>query len=116
MVDAIEKERERGGINNTMVLMFMDNSSVKTAVLKVNSSSRGLFNQIVRIKRLESKHGCMLHVMHFSGTRIIAQVIDIVSRGELKKGALQGNPISNFTPLNLNAIEQLPDLEIWLKK
>ena len=50
MVGAIEEEGERGGTSNTMVFMFTDNSTVEVAVLKVNSSSRGLCIQVVRIK------------------------------------------------------------------
>ena len=40
----------------------------------------------------------------------------MASRGEINKGALKGEPINDFKPLNLNGIEWFPDLETWLKK
>ena len=47
------------------------------------SKSRKLFELVLRLKKLEVKYHIILHVMHVSGKRMIAQGTDGLSREEI---------------------------------
>jgi hypothetical protein len=49
-----------------------------------------------------------------SGTRMIAQGTDGLSRGDHSAGVMQGLPMTQFIPLHLSALERQPSLDPWL--
>jgi hypothetical protein len=53
-------------------------------------------------------------VSHVSGSRMIAQGTDGVSRGLLTEGVTSGLDMLSFIPLHLSAIERSPSLKDWV--
>jgi hypothetical protein len=61
------------------------------------------------------KQGCIVHIVHVAGTRMIAQGTDGLSRGDLGEGIMKGNKVMlDFVPLHLSAIERSPLLKDWI--
>jgi hypothetical protein len=57
----------------------------------------------------------LLHFIHISGKRMIAQGTDGLSRGNTMQGVLQGAAFSGFVPLHLSALErQTSPLTNWV--
>ena len=98
------------------IFMFTDNSTAEAAFCKGTSSSPLLFELVLELKRLEVESDLILHVIHVSGKRMIAQGTDGLSRADHLEGVMQGKPIENFIPLHLNAFEREKGLSTWVGK
>ncbi len=59
--------------------MFTNYSTTEAAYWKGTSKSRKLFDLVLRLKKLEVEHDIILHVIHVSGKRMIAQGTDGLS-------------------------------------
>eukprot|EP00978_Attheya_sp_CCMP212_P002155 scaffold4461_cov48-Attheya_sp.AAC.1 len=59
--------------------MFTDNSTAEAAYWKGTSKSRKLFELVLMLKKLEVKYDIILHVIHVSGKRMMAQGTDGLS-------------------------------------
>jgi hypothetical protein len=77
-----------------------------------------LFELVLQLKRLELDCDVILHVIHISGKRMIAQGTDGLSRANHLQGVMQiqGKPIQDFVPLHLNPYEQEPNIKAWLDR
>jgi len=78
--------------------MATDNSTVKSAIFRGNSSSEKLFDLVVRFRHAELKAGAKFTVTHVSGNRMKLQGTDSISRGQLKDGILIGQYMLQFCP------------------
>jgi hypothetical protein len=58
--------------------------------------------------------GLNLWVIHVAGTRMIEQGTDGGSRGDMNQGVLAGEPMLQYVPLHLTALERIPQLEPWI--
>jgi hypothetical protein len=56
----------------------------------------------------------IIHVIHVSGKRMIAQRTDGLSRANHSEGVMQGRPMMEYTSLHKNALEREPRLKPWL--
>ena len=65
----------------------------------------------MKLKGHEIKYQFILYVFHCSGTRMISQGTDGVSRGVLNEGPLGGMPLRVFLPIDLNALERSQGLK-----
>jgi hypothetical protein len=81
LVDSIEQGVSCGELTNTELFLFTDNTTAEGAYYKGNSPSRPLFEQILRLRRLEMVATLRLHVIHVAGTQMIQQGTDGLSRG-----------------------------------
>ena len=81
VVETLELEGKEGNLTGAKVFIATDNLTVESVVFKSNSASEKMFDLVVRLKKLELNYGCQISVTHVSGTRIIAQGTDGVSRG-----------------------------------
>ena len=106
VVLTLEKEGEDGGMKDSLVLLFTDNSTVEAALYKGNSSSPKLFGLVLRIKKLELHSGARFLVSHCAGTRMMEEGADGTSRGHLREGVAIGESMLDFIPLHLSAIER----------
>jgi hypothetical protein len=61
------------------------------------------------------KHGFALHVVHVSGTRMIAQGTDGLSRGILLEGVVRGEDMLSFVNIARTALERHPGLLNYVK-
>lgn len=102
-------------LKHAEVFMFTDNSTSEAAFFKGTSKSPLLFDLVLRLHDLQIKHEVVLHVVHVSGRRMIAQGTDGLSRGQTGEGVFRKGEFLDFVPLHLNAVERQPDgLEEWV--
>jgi hypothetical protein len=57
----------------------------------------------------------VLHVIHVAGTRMILEGADGGSRGDLNQGVMAGQPILDFIPLHLGALDRCFAIEDWVR-
>ena len=94
--------------------MFTDNQVAERAVHRGTSTSRLLFELVLRLKKLEMEGCIFLHVIWVAGTRMIAQGTDGLSRGDLGAGVCAGLPMLRFVPIGDSCIDRQPELARWL--
>jgi hypothetical protein len=116
LVEGLEIQVREGGLRDCEVFMFTDNSIAEAVYFKGKSTSRKLFELVLRLRRLKMSGGLILHVIHVAGTRMIDQGADGGSRGDLNQGSMAGESILNFVPLHLLALERSAKLEDWVLK
>ena len=114
VVCALEEEAQKGNLDDAIIFMCTDNSTVEAGLAKGNSSSRKLFELVLRVRILEMKHRVAIVVTHVSGNRMKAQGTDGVSRGHLKEGVSAGEDMMSFIPLHLTALQRSPAMKDWL--
>jgi hypothetical protein len=115
LVDGLEQQVKAGRIVGAEVFLFTDNSTAEAVYYKGNRSSRKLFELMLRLRKLEMDASLVLHVIHVSGSRMIAEGGDGGSRGDLSQGVMAGRPILDYIPLHLSAFEREPALEAWVR-
>jgi hypothetical protein len=77
------------------------------------SSSKHIFEIILRIRLLAIKFQFLLHLPHIAGTHIIQSGVDGLSRGEILLGQLQ-TPIEELTIFDQSPFERMASLSDWL--
>ena len=116
IVKSLKEETTTGNLVNSEVFMLTDNSTVESCVVKGSSSSVKLLGLIIRLRALTTIHGLRVHIFHMTGTRMIAQGSDGVSRGYLGEGIISGcgNAMKSFIPIHLMAMKRSPLLAEWI--
>jgi len=115
LAETLEKEAELRTLHGNEIFLLTDNSTSELAFYKGTSSSRKLFEIVVRLRQLEMHHRCKIHFIHVAGTRMIAQGTDGLSRGDLGEGVMKGRSMLSFVPLHLSAAERSPSILGWVK-
>jgi hypothetical protein len=115
LVEGLEIQVREGGLRECEVFLFTDNSTAEAVYFKGNSTSRKLFELVLRLRRLEMSGGLILHVVHVAGTRMIDQGADGGSRGDLNQGSMAGESVLDFVPLHLSALERSSKVEDWVR-
>ena len=110
LVEALEARALEPNFRGIEIFLFTDNSTAEAAFYKGISSAKKLFELILRLKKLELSVGCLFHVIHVSGKRMIAQGTDGTSRGDLGEGVMRGQTMLSFVPLHLTALERCSGL------
>ena len=113
LTETLESETDLEG---TEFFLFTDNSVAEGSFYKGSSSSKLLFELILRLKMLESERRMKIYIIHVPGTRMIQQGTDGLSRGDLTKGVMSGDDIFMHIPLTKMAIEREPKLFPWICK
>jgi hypothetical protein len=113
LVSALGEAVEDGTLEDCEVFLFTDNSTAEGAYYKGNSPSRKLFELVLQIRKIAMSAGLILHVLHVSGKRMIAQGTDGLSRGDHTEGVMQGRAMLEYVPLHLTAFERSPKLKDW---
>lgn len=102
------------------VFLFTDNSTCENAFYKGTSASASLFELILRLRNMTLHKGIKLHLIYMSGTRMIDQGTDSLSRGDLLDGVMSGKTMLLFIPLHLSAVTRcdtlLPLILSWLEE
>ena len=65
----MEEAGRKGWLVGANVIMETDNIIVERAIFKGNSSTKKLFDLVLRFKQLEIKYGCKILVTQVEGTR-----------------------------------------------
>jgi hypothetical protein len=97
------------------VFLFTDNTTAEGCFYKGNSPSKLLFHLILRLRVLEMTGRIKLHVIHVSGSRMIAQGTDGLSRGGYGDGVMSGASMLSFVPLHFSALDRMPSLLPWIR-
>ena len=98
----------RHSISGAEIFLFTDNSVAESAYWKGNSSSRKLFELVLELRILARDHCLILHVIHVSGKRMIAQGTDGLSRADFSEGVMAGQSMTSFVPLHLTCKDRSP--------
>ena len=115
LIYAIEDANEKGFLQNAELFLFTDNTSAESAFYKGTSSSRKLFDLVLRLRKLQMNGGVVMHVIHVAGKRMIAQGTDSLSRGITTDGIMRGQKFTSFVPLHLSALDrQGNSLKEWV--
>ena len=112
----LEVEGSRGRLTGAEMFLFTDNSTTESAFCNGTSSSQTLFELVLRIKVVQLKYGTKIHVIHVSGTRMISQGTDGLSRGNLFEGVLTDGNMLKHIPIQRGACERSPELLKWIRK
>lgn len=115
IVIRLEKEAKEGKLKGSEVFMFTDNSTSESAFYHGTSSSKTLFELVVRLRKLELREGVKIHIVHVSGTRMILQGTDGISRGNCMEGIMVNNNMLSFVPIGRTAVERSPLLLEWIR-
>jgi hypothetical protein len=116
IINSLETAHEMGLLENTEVFMFTDNSTAEAAVFRGTSKSRKLFDLVLRLQNLQMHGKMMLHFIHVSGKRMIAQGTDGLSQGNTNEGVFREVSFLHFVPLHLSVLERQPHpLTTWVE-
>ena len=114
LTETLEVMATDGALRGTELFLFTDNSTAESAFDKGSSSSRLLFELVLKLRNLEMNEACKIHLSHVSGKRMIAQGSDGLSRGNLAEGVMRGAAMKGFIPINETAFDRSPSLRKWL--
>jgi len=114
LVDAVEEWVTAQSLRGVEIFLFTDNSTAEGAFWKGNSSSRKLFELVLRLKKLEWEFGLTLHVVHVAGKRMIAQGTDGMSRADFTEDVMAGHPMGDYVPLHLGVGARSQQLLDWV--
>jgi hypothetical protein len=115
LVDCLEEMVRSGRVKDAEAFLFTDDSTAEAVFCRGNSTSRPLFELMLRLRKVEMDGGLNLRVIHVAGTRMIEQGTDGGSRGDLTQGAMAGEPMLQCVPLHLAALGRGPQLEDWIR-
>jgi hypothetical protein len=73
LVLALEDGVDSGKLHQAEVFIYTDNTTAERVYYKGNFPSRKLFEPVLHLQNLEMHAGLLLHVIHVTGTRMIAQ-------------------------------------------
>ena len=116
IVETLEEEAEAKKLNDSVIIMATDNSTVEGCFYRGNSDSEKLFDLVVRVRTLELRYGFRLFITHVSGRRMVAQGTDGVSRGQLKEGIALDRAMLSYCPWGQSAVDRSPKLVSWLRQ
>jgi hypothetical protein len=114
LVTSLEHHIPEGTFVGAEVFVFTDNFTVESAFYKGNTSSKTLFELILRLQTIEMHGLVQFQVIHVAGTRMISQGTDGLSRGNLTEGVMSGAPMLSFVPLHMTALARQPPLLSWI--
>ena len=114
LVDMLKLMAKRGELQGIEMFLFTDNLIAENAFYSGGSSSEALFDLVLELKKLEMQEKCKIFLCHCSGTRMIEQGSDGLSRGNLYEGVMKGVSMGHFVPLHLNPLVRCDKLKPWL--
>ena len=115
LVESLEARAADNLLKGLEIFFFTDNSTAESAFFKGTSSSPKLFSLVLRLRKLEMQQGCILRFVHVSGTRMIQQGTDGLSRGDTEEGVMKGADMLSFIPLHKSCLDRSTKLESWLR-
>jgi hypothetical protein len=110
LVTSVERLLGEGTLDGAEVFVFTDNFTAESAFYKGNTTSKALFELVLRLRTIEMQGVVQLRVIHVAGTRMIWQGTDGLSRGSLTEGVMSGMQMLDFVPLHLSALDRQPSL------
>eukprot|EP00978_Attheya_sp_CCMP212_P043723 scaffold290114_cov35-Attheya_sp.AAC.1 len=96
LVEAVDRICLSHDLRGFEFFIFTDNTTAERAYWKGTSRSETLFNLVLCLRKLEMRHDIVLHVIHFSGKRMLEQGTDGLSRGDHSQGVMRGMPMTSY--------------------
>jgi len=115
LVETLEVMVENGSIRNCELYLFTDNQVAERSFFNGTSTSKLLFQLILRLRKVEIEGGIHLILLHVSGKRMIQQGTDGLSRGSMNEGVMNKGSILDHVPLHVTSIETSPTLLGWIR-
>jgi hypothetical protein len=115
LILGIEEAVTQGPLDDCEVFLFTDNSMAESVFHKGTSSSKTLFQLVLRLRLLQMHRGLFIKVIHVAGTRMQAQGTDDLSRGSLSSGVLRGGDMLSYVPLHLSCLDRSSLLRLWIQ-
>ena len=104
LVIRLEDMERESKLDNAEIFVFTDNVVFEGTFYKGHSNSKRLNGLVLRVRQVERRTSCILHVIHVAGTRMKEAGIDGLSRGDLIEGMLKsGSDPMRFLPLSEGA-------------
>ena len=103
LVLTLEQAHADGTLKNSEVFIFTDNSTAESTFFRGTSSSRTLFELILRLQFIHMHGEVIVHFIHVAGKRMIRQGTDGLSRGNTGRSAKWGG-FSGARPSPLDCI------------
>eukprot|EP00957_Ditylum_brightwellii_P105848 8072045-Ditylum_brightwellii.AAC.1 len=94
--------------------MLGGNQVAETIFHHGSSTNKFLHIEVLRLRKLEVKNSCRIHLVHCAGTHMIAQGTDGVSQGNMTEGVMRGVNMMQFIPLHRIALEKNPSIREWM--
>ena len=111
----MEKLYREECLKHCELCLFNDSIVADYAYHKGTSSSKTLFNLILRLRNLQMTGDFILHLIHISGDRMIDCGVDTLSRRCLTEEVMRVDPILSFLPLHLSTEEKSEGVVLWLR-
>ena len=111
LLEGLKAAAAKHSLSGVEVFIFTDNTTAEAAFWKGTSKSKKLSDIILEMRLLEMTTDIVLHVVHVSGTRMIQQGTDGLSRADHSSGVMQGDSMTRHIPLNEDAFCRAPKLE-----
>ncbi|KAL7570483.1 hypothetical protein ACA910_004265 [Epithemia clementina (nom. ined.)] len=105
-IEALMQEKKKK--TGTELFVFTDNSTMESAFYRGTSTSKSLFDLVLRLRKLEMDGKLFIHVVWIAGTRMIDQGTNGLSTGDLDHGVLAGMDMLQFVPLHRMVEERQP--------
>ncbi len=100
LVKIIEEEALQGYLTNWELWIFTDNLAAKSCMFRGGSSSKLLHELVLWLQRDKPSARFVLHMIHVTGMRIIAQGTHGLSRGTVLEGVVTGQDMLLFKNLS----------------
>jgi hypothetical protein len=110
LVDAVDEDAKESYLKGAELWMFTDNLTAESCFYKGGSLSQLLHELVLKLRKIELDHSFILHVVHVSGTCMIAQGTNGLSRGLFLEGVMVGRDMLLYVDLAKGAIERQPKL------
>ena len=111
----LEREAEKGNLDGAELFLFTDNATTESAFHNGTSSSKTLFDLILRVRLVQLNHSTRIHFIHIAGTRMIKQGTDGLSRGNMSEGVLVDHNMLSYVPIHMPANLRSPQLINWIR-
>ena len=113
----IEKLGEEGKLNDRELFVLTDNATYEGTFYKGHSKTSPKLTELIRrLRMVERKYGCTIHVLHIAGTRMKISGVDGLSRGDFLEGIMSGMNPWKTIPLDLSANERSKGrVETWVR-
>jgi hypothetical protein len=114
LVTSIENLISDGTLVGAEVYVFTDNFTAEAAFYKGSTSSKTLFDLVLRLRTVKMLGLIQLQVTHVAGSRMISQGTDGLSRGCFPEGIMTSTSMLSYIPLHMSALLRQPSLLPWL--
>jgi hypothetical protein len=115
LINAISEASSKGLLHQSELFVFTVNSVAESSFFKGTSSSKKLFDLMLKLRELQMHKGLMLHMIHVAGKRMIFQGTDGLSRGDMSIGVMSGISMLSYVPLHMDAVQRQGDsIKDWI--